>query len=93
VRINSRAAAVANGQPNAAFGRHIDPVKPCSLGGKSCLWRIDLEVLAVSVKLCQTNCYGSFDDAQRDSFVAQSDDAKDGICGQSNEIARISLYL
>jgi len=45
----------------------------------------------IAVKLCQPDCGRSFEHAERDPFVAQSDDAKGRACSKTHEVPRVNL--
>jgi hypothetical protein len=46
-----------------------------------------------TVKFRQANCGGSFNDTERDSLVAQSDDAQRRLRGEPDEVSRVDLNL
>jgi hypothetical protein len=76
VGIDACTAAIANRQPNAAITRHVDPIRPLFFSSQSGLGCIDFEVFVFAIKLREANCDCSFNDTDRDSFIAQSDDAQ-----------------
>jgi hypothetical protein len=60
---------------------------------KCCFRCVDFEVLVFGVEFCQSHCGHSFNDTERDSFVAQRDDTQHGVCRKAHEVSRIDLYL
>ena len=77
VGINSRGATIAHGQTDAPVARHVDSVKPFFLRGHGCFRRVEFEVAVFAVKLRKPDRGCAFHHADRDAFVAQSDDAQD----------------
>jgi hypothetical protein len=74
------------------FG-NVDPVEAVFLGGEGGFGCIEFEIPAFAVEVCETNRQGAFDGADCDSFIAQRDDAQDGVAAETNEIAGVDLYF
>jgi hypothetical protein len=45
----------------------------------------------VAVKLCESNRDRSFGEAERDSFITQSDNTENRACGKTYEVSRVNL--
>jgi hypothetical protein len=73
--------------------RNVNAVEPTFLGGESRFRRVDFEIPAFAVEVCETNGHRAFDSADGDAFIAQRDDTQDGIAAETNEIAGVDLYF
>jgi hypothetical protein len=77
----------------AAPARDIQTIKAGLLGSDSRLRRVNLEILLIAIKACETKRGRAFDKAQDDAAPAQCNDAQYRIRSDANKIARVNLYF
>src|SRR6185295_14749482 len=80
-------------QTNASFARRVDAVKSFFLGGEGGFWRVNLEILFVTIEVCESQYERALDETQRDSFITQRDDTQTGAVGKTHKVSRINLDL
>jgi hypothetical protein len=93
IGIDASAAAVTHCESHPPFRSYINSVRALLFCGQSCARCVDLEVFMLVIKLCQSNHCGACHHAQRNTFVAQGNNAQDRTSAQAHKIAGIDLQL
>jgi hypothetical protein len=84
-------AAIAHAQAHASRLRDIEAIDAALFSRESRSRRINLEIFFVAVKPRETNRRHAFGKTESDAFIAQADNAQDGVAADAHKVARINL--